>query len=255
MGEPGLSYAEASQVCIDYSLDWMEIRSLDGTLDIPAYFEAKGYPGAEHRIILLATSMCMLKPSADSLVAFYRFAELAERLQIPYLRVFGNGGGDLGDPLDEAQLNVAAETVVSIRETMRASGWNAQLLLETHDAFSSSERCMALNHLLDEPLKILWDTHHTWKMSNEPIEESWRAMNAVITHIHYKDSVFDASGTHACRYVLPGEGDFPSRELIDLLTTDNYSGGISLEWEKLWHPDLPPLTKALAAFKQVFKAG
>jgi len=46
-------------------------------------------------------------------------------------------------------------------------------------------------------------------------------------------------------YVLPGAGEFPMRALCTALS--GYDGVLSLEWERLWHPDLPPMDEALRA--------
>jgi hypothetical protein len=45
---------------------------------------------------------------------------------------------------------------------------------------------------------------------------------------------------------LPGEGEFPMASLRAILQAEFY-GTVSLEWEKLWHPYLPPLENALTA--------
>jgi hypothetical protein len=44
--------------------------------------------------------------------------------------------------------------------------------------------------------------------------------------------------------VLPGNGEFPMSSLQRILAAE-FSGAVSLEWEKLWHPYLPPLDDAL----------
>ena len=48
--------------------------------------------------------------------------------------------------------------------------------------------------------------------------------------------------------VLPGEGDIPLREIVRAMEKDGYTGYFSLEWEKHWHPELPPIEEALASF-------
>jgi sugar phosphate isomerase/epimerase len=45
--------------------------------------------------------------------------------------------------------------------------------------------------------------------------------------------------------VLPGDGQMPLAELVALLRAQQFAGVISLEWEKLWHPYLPPLRTAM----------
>ena len=45
--------------------------------------------------------------------------------------------------------------------------------------------------------------------------------------------------------MLPGAGEFPMAPLRAVLAAE-YAAVVSLEWEKLWHPYLPPLDEALA---------
>ena len=35
------------------------------------------------------------------------------------------------------------------------------------------------------------------------------------------------------------------RKLVELLNEHQFAGTVSLEWERLWHPYLPPLREAL----------
>ena len=65
--------------------------------------------------------------------------------------------------------------------------------------------------------------------------------------MHVKDSMPVPSGKPPFTYVLPGAGEFPMEALRAALEADGFAGPVSLEWEKFWHPDLPPLDTALAA--------
>jgi sugar phosphate isomerase/epimerase len=65
--------------------------------------------------------------------------------------------------------------------------------------------------------------------------------------LHVKDRISRASERHPFTYVLPGQGEFPMAALRRALQADNLAGPVSLEWEKLWHPALPPLEAALDA--------
>lgn len=46
---------------------------------------------------------------------------------------------------------------------------------------------------------------------------------------------------------LPGEGDIPLAAIYRRLREDGYDGCVSLEWERRWHPDFPPVGTALDA--------
>lgn len=125
------------------------------------------------------------------------------------------------------------------------SEFPCELLMETHFAYRSSARCLKLNERLESPLAILWDSSHTWEIGGESPAETWRELGSLIRHVHYKDS------THDRKLALPGCGAYPTEELFALLRRENFAGGVSLEWEKIWVPELPPLTEALAAFQEV----
>jgi sugar phosphate isomerase/epimerase len=65
-----------------------------------------------------------------------------------------------------------------------------------------------------------------------------------------KDSVEDSRLPAGYSYVLPGDGAFPMSDLMSVLCADEYDGVLSLEWERHWHPALPPLDAALSAARQ-----
>ena len=67
----------------------------------------------------------------------------------------------------------------------------------------------------------------------------------MIQHIHIKDSVSVPSARHPYSYCLPGKGEFPVVDTYNVLRDNNYTGVVSLEWERKWHPYLPDLDNAL----------
>jgi sugar phosphate isomerase/epimerase len=122
-------------------------------------------------------------------------------------------------------------------------------MVETHDAFLAGP---ALERLLAAApaVELLWDAHHTWRKAGEAPAETWRAIRGRTVHVHVKDSVPVPSARHPFTYVRPGEGGFPILELRAVLERDGYGGAVSLEWERQWHPYLPPLEEALQAMTE-----
>jgi sugar phosphate isomerase/epimerase len=92
---------------------------------------------------------------------------------------------------------------------------------------------------------LLWDAHHTWRKGGEDPVATWRAVRAHVVHLHVKDSVAVPSARHPFTYVLPGDGGFPMAALMAAVRVAGFTGPVSLEWEKQWHPYLPPLETAL----------
>jgi len=248
LGAPEYSFAQCNDLAVANGLDFLEVRSLGGSLDMPGYFASHPVPEGHRPVRILGSSLTLTVASEADIEAFYGFMRLAQNLDVPYLRIFG--GGEFSEALDPAKLQHAASVVRRIREMARAEGWTAQPLLEMHDAFSNSERCQRLNALLDEPLALLWDSHHTWRIGGESLSETWQAVSPLIRHIHYKDSRANGEGFD---YVLPGDGEFPSQDLFSLLKAQGYTGGVSLEWELMWHRELAPLEVAMPKFVSVLR--
>ena len=128
-------------------------------------------------------------------------------------------------------------------------GWQAEIVLETHDAFSGSRECLGLFDKIGQTLPMIWDTHHTWKLAGETPQESWDNIGKLVRHLHVKDSVSHPSDRHPYTYVHLGEGEFPFKELFAVLASGGYRGVVAIEWEKLWHPYLDPIEEALGRAK------
>jgi sugar phosphate isomerase/epimerase len=75
---------------------------------------------------------------------------------------------------------------------------------------------------------------------NEQIDETIDNIGPLILHTHFKDSVFEhREGESPCfRYVFFGEGELPVAEILKALRRIRYDGFLSLEWEKMWQPNI-----------------
>ena len=171
------------------------------------------------------------------------FCQWADSWGATYIRAFG--GGTWGKPLTDTDYNQAAHTVAWWYREKKRCGWRSELLLETHDGFSASGPCRNLMARLTEPIGVLWDAHHTWRLGGESPRESWSQLSQWIRHVHVKDSIASPSERHPFTYVLPGDGEIPLEQIVEVLTEHRFPGTVSLEWERLWHPYLPPLREAL----------
>lgn len=252
LGDPCRTLPELFGLAREFGMQFVELRAVEGTTALPDYFtpekvnEAlRGVP-----IRLIASDLRLLEAKGEDIAAFCRYAELADTLGAPYVRVFG--GGEWRRPLLADDLSRAAQTVERCREELARRGVRAQMLIETHFGFSSSADCERLNARLAAPLLVLWDSHHTWRRSGESPAQTWRRIGAWVRHVHYKDSVPGGPAREDGVHVLPGEGEYPAGELAEVLRRAAFSGGVSLEWEKLWHPELPELAEALPRFLKLF---
>lgn len=124
-----------------------------------------------------------------------------------------------------------------------AHNTNVSVLLEVHGDFNTAEN---LSPLLKEfrnesHFGLIWDVEHTNKTYGDNWLEFYSVALPFIRHVHIKDA--DRSGL-----VQIGEGIIPLRSIIRQMISDGYNGAFSLEWEKKWHPELPPIETALERF-------
>jgi sugar phosphate isomerase/epimerase len=249
LGSPELNLEQTLALAARHQLAGVELRALGGTIDLPAYFAAAyGTPETcalklrtqTVKILSLDTSLKLAENTPAQRADFLKFLPWAEALGVPRLRVF-----DGGHAADEATHRAMAETVAWWRALRAEHGWQADLMVETHDALSTAASIGGFLKLAPGT-GILWDTHHTWKTGGEDPLVTWRAIRPHVVHLHVKDSVSIPSGKHPFSYRLPGEGEFPMAPLRSVLRTE-YDGPMSLEWERLWHPELAPVDDALNA--------
>ena len=256
-----LNFPQILGLAAEFGIPAIELRGFSGRMDMPQLCAELGLTPARvdelcrmhhTRLALAGSSVKLSTATPTDLAELIQFSAWADSLRIPYVRVFG--GGTWGQPLHDADYAQAAQFVEAWRREQTARRWRVELLLETHDAFSTSAPCLELNRRLAEPLNLIWDSHHTWRLGGDPVQSTWRQIGGLVRHVHVKDSIDRPSARHPYTYVLPGEGQMPWNELILLLEREGFAGCISLEWERFWHPYLPPLREALARFKPANRA-
>lgn len=233
-----------------HRLDAVELRGLDGSLDVSgALARALGSPGRAAarppggvRICALDTSLRLSGHAPADRDELLRLAPWADALGAPRLRVF-----DGARALDPDGRALALDTLAWWRDTRAARGWKVDLMVETHSSLLRAPDILAFLAEAPADTRLLWDSHHTWRIGGEHPAETWRSLRPRVAHIHVKDSVATPGEKRAYRHVLCGEGEFPMRDLREALARDAYDGVVSLEWERRWHPEMPPLEDALAA--------
>ena len=253
LGCSEMSLHEVADLADRYDIAAVELRTLSGTIDLisalTSEFEnpaglAAFLAGRKLRIAALNTSIKLFgSPDFSAIESFIPWAEAAG---IPYLRIF-DGGKRLG--VDE--IKRAADLLGGWQAKRRSSGLNVDLMIETHDALADVEQLAAFVGLMPAA-QILWDTHHPWARGAD-LASVWDRIAENVVHLHVKDSKTDSAGRR--HYVLPGKGDFPMTDLISLLRQNEQHIPLSLEWERHWHPELPPLEDALSAARNWWQHG
>ncbi len=163
--------------------------------------------------------------------------ELAHETHVPVLRIFGGQAGANVDPKPAPELEdtwlIEALGIVAVQ----AEQAGVSVALETHDAFSSAKR---VAHIVEQvnssSIGVLWDSHHTFRCG-ETTDEVLSLFKNSIAHVHVKDSQ-QVPNSDTWQYVLLGEGEVPVAEQLLKLSQTGYNGYVSVEWEKLWHPEL-----------------
>lgn len=255
MGCTELTLPQVFALANRFSIDCLELRSLENRIDLPAYLASQpgGLPAVRQSLSLhparvLGTSFKLVGDNEAGRTTLLSFAELAEAIGTPYLRIFG--GGTWGTALTDDNYRQAIEVLNWWQEQKKKHSWQVEILIETHDAFSATPPFLKLFALLGRSHPIIWDSHHTWRLAGETPADTWKQLQPHTRHVHIKDSVLKPSARHPYTYVLPGTGEMPARQVLDLLHRDQFRGAISLEWEKMWHPYLTPIDDALSACQQ-----
>ncbi|MHC4247992.1 MAG: sugar phosphate isomerase/epimerase family protein [Planctomycetota bacterium] len=179
-----------------------------------------------------------------------RYIALAKELECGVVRVFGGG-------FDAAKKTVAdarAEIVSGLKELAPAAREAGVVIaLETHDNWTSTDTMRPIFEELDSPaVAALWDVNHPFRFAGEPPETTWANIGPWVRYTHFKDSVVGEDGKY--HYTLQGEGTLPMREIVDVLAGGGYDGWLTLEWEKMWHPELPEARVAFPAYVATMRA-
>ncbi|MBP3372478.1 MAG: AMP-binding protein [Clostridia bacterium] len=162
---------------------------------------------------------------------------VARNLNVPYIRVHAahEGADDV-----EAVCDCLSRVVPTAEEK------GVTLLLETVGIFCNTEALRdVLNRFASDALAALWDMHHTYRDGNEDAETTIRNLGAYVRHVHVKDSVMENGQVS---YRLMGEGDLPMDTMMLALSSVNYDGFISLEWDPKWMLDLTDMEVIFAHY-------
>lgn len=174
------------------------------------------------------------------------FADLAADLQAPFVRTFIGTWGEGGA---EAAGEAAAESLNRVAE--RIAGSPVTVLVETHDQVSRVRDLAPILRRVPSPrIGVLWDMAHSWT-GGEPLRDSLGLIGGRLGYVHLKDGRLGPSGGLRC--CLPGDGELPLIECRDLLAQRDPRSWLCLEWERKWHPELPPLEAALGRFRALME--
>ena len=163
--------------------------------------------------------------------------DTARNLRVPYVRV--RAGAPLGS--DTAPVIACLEQVLPAAEEKRVT-----LLIETANVFADTAVLRdVLNRFASDGLAALWDMHHPWSACGETAETTITNLGAYIRHVHIKDSKL-VDGQR--RFCLLGDGELPIAEMMQALSSVNYDGFLSLEWDPRWMLDITDMEVIFSHF-------
>jgi len=184
------------------------------------------------------------------LVELKEYGKLCNEFNTPYIRVFGGG---IGDTSREDAVNIVDN---NLQEMLKiAKEYDVTLLLETHDDWTNCEYVEeVMNRAKSEYLQVLWDVHHPFRTVGESPELTWKTLGDKIKYTHWKDSYIKEDASRGYQLCLLGEGDIPLKQLYQLLIENGYDGYFTLEWEKLWCPEIQEPEVAFKLYTKFMKA-
>lgn len=251
LGCPEDTLEEVMARALRFGFGTLELRALAGTLDLPAYLGqhyrepgrwAARLAAAGLEVAALDTSCRLTGAGEEARAELEAILPWAEAVGGVYLRVFdANAGAAAGDRAEALRL------LEWWSDARARHGWRSDLMIETHDTLVTGAAITSFLAEAPPGTRLLWDAHHTWRKGGEDPVATWTRIGPAVVHLHVKDSVARPSARHPFTYVLPGTGEFPMRPLLARLQAEDYRGVLSLEWERKWIPELPPLDAALEA--------
>lgn len=177
-----------------------------------------------------------------------RFIDLAQQINCPYIRVYGNNFPKEQDRNETMDLVITGLT--ELGNHAKASG--VKVLMETHGDFVKIADLEKIMQATAHPnVGLIWDISNMWTVTKEPPAEAYKVLKKYIHHTHIKDA---AMVDGKLQYKFLGQGEVPIFEAMDILVKGGYKGYYSYEWEKLWHPELAEPELALADYPRAVKA-
>ena len=259
LGCPDYSLDKVLDTAQIHGMDCVEIRALENEIDLPSYFIKNEISPEElkrrcHKsgvaIAAFGSSLKVTSDPSEWLNTLNALAPWIIAAEVPSVRLFdGASEGDFDDWID-----LAKSRAQFWRELKAKHGWEFDLAIETHDTLIDASLILEFVAATESTFPILWDAHHTWRKGGEAWSVTWQACNRHIQHIHTKDSIGVPSARHPYTYTHMGQGEMNAEGLTQLLVDSNYSGILSLEWERMWHPYLDPIELALDNLNKSFTA-
>lgn len=173
-----------------------------------------------------------------------RCLELAEKMQIPYLRVRAKA-----EKRTEQSFNFITKVLEQVIEDAQSKG--VVVLIETSGMFADTSVLRdILENFASDYLAALWNVSAAYQSVGEKPGEVIKNLGAYVKHVHISDS--EKIGDEI-KYRLIGEGDLPIKDIMLALRSVNYDGFISLVWDPRWLEELDDMEIIFSHFVNYMK--
>ncbi|WP_161606246.1 sugar phosphate isomerase/epimerase family protein [Microlunatus speluncae] len=252
---PGYDAEQIARAVGDYGYDGVELYALEGERLTPDLLRdrfpelRKALAGTEIASInsWAALTSSLTPGGADPEAQVIAAMELAADLGCPMIKSFGGAFPD--DHPAEAVIDHVAAAANRLADHGRRTG--VRLVIETHDGFCLGRTLAAvLDQVPDDGwVNALWDVHHPYRMG-EAVADTDALVGDRVRHVHVKDAVRAGDGWS---FVRLGEGELPVESMIKLLAARGYDGYVSVDWEKMWHPEIEDPETVLPQYAEVLR--
>jgi sugar phosphate isomerase/epimerase len=255
LGCPNWNLEKIAAAARDYGYDAIELRAIDGELNLlnrpefqPGALETTRSWLAEQGLYIccIDTSCRFDSPDAEErrieVDVAIKHTELATALGAPLIRIFPDKIHSTSTS-NETRDNIAE----SLREVAQGSSAAVKIGLETHGDFARAHLAKEIINTADHHrVAVIWDIANS-VAAGDTIQEAAREVAPYLAHVHLRDAV-PVDGREHWLPVLAGRGNVSFREASDALRSIGYNGYVSFEWEKYWHPEIEEPEVALPDF-------
>lgn len=243
---------------VENGYDGVDFRGYLGEMDIyklPEFSSdiettKRKFAEADLEIPCFSSSIRLFTTSDSELEHFKeelrQYGRLCQSFNTPYIRVFG---GMIGDTARSEAVQMVKDNLDELLPI--AEKFEVTLILETHDDWTKCEYVEeVLNLTHSKYVQVLWDVHHPYRTMDEEPEKTWDMLGKRIKYTHWKDSYPKEATARGYQLCLMGDGDIPLQRIFNLLDKKGYEGYYTLEWEKVWCPEIEEPEVAIPQYVQ-----
>ncbi len=231
---PNLSLVDVVERVKRFGFDALELRVHEDGIHLKP-----SYPLNKNVVELLKGVVCCLAgyvflgvPQKERLVEEITKAKIlaliARDIEAHVVRIFI---GDFGKPLEKVIDNIL-NAISEILDFAHSLG--VEIAIETHDIIAKTENLSLIISKAPSELRFVYDPANIIYVEGD-YKKSFELIKNRIAHVHIKDFIILGNKRIL---VPPGKGIVPLKQIIEDLLREGYRGYLSVEWEKMWIPEI-----------------